>query len=312
MEEQQIPKLPVSGSSTTADEVARDIRLDGKNVIVTGANTGIGKEACRVFYKMGAQIYMLCRNMEKCNEARTEILNSSAIKNEERLIPMECDLASMGSVRKFSKEWTNLNKPIHILLNNAGVMACPRSTTVDGFEMQFGVNHLGHFLLTNLLIPFLKMAGNARVVTVSSQLHTNSPVRLDICGKTEIYDEWFGNWTAYEISKTANILFSVELDRRFRNDGIRSNSLHPGVINTDLGRHNWFLSSFQFVTKSFLKTIPQGAATSVFVATAPELEGIGGKYFSDCQFFEPKDYATDPNTASQLWELSSKMVNLEE
>jgi len=311
-EQQTRLKLPSFGSSSTADDVSRDIRLDGKNVLVTGANTGIGKECCRVFYKMGANVYMLCRNLEKCNEARSDILKYAALKQEERLVTMQCDLASLGSVRQFGTEWANHNKPIHILLNNAGVMACPRSTTVDGFELQFGTNHLGHFLLTNLLIPFLKMAGNARVVTVSSQAHTSSPVRLDICGKPEIYDEWFGNWTAYGISKTANILFSVELDRRFRNDGIRSNSLHPGVINTDLGRHNWFLSSFQFITNSFFKTIPQGAATSVFVATAPELEGIGGKYFSDCQFFEPKDYATDPNTAAQLWELSSKMVNLEE
>jgi len=314
MEQQQdqpLPKLPsIFGGSSTADDVSRDIRLDGKNVLVTGANTGIGKECCRVFYKMGANVYMLCRNQEKCIEARTDILNSSVLKQEERLVTMQCDLASLASVRQFGTEWANHNKPIHILLNNAGVMACPRSTTVDGFEMQFGTNHLGHFLLTNLLIPYLKMAGNARVVNVSSHAHTGSPIRFDICGKTDVYDQWFGNWLAYSISKTANILFTVELDRRLKKYGIRSNAVHPGVITTDLGRHSWAVSAFYSLGSVFLKNIPQGSATSLFVCSAPELEGIGGKYFSDCQFYSAKDYATNPDTAAELWGMSAKMVNL--
>jgi len=224
---------------------------------------------------------------------------------------MEIDLSSLNSVRQFVDRWYALNLPIHILLNNAAVMACPRSTTVDGFEMQFGTNHLGHFLLTNLLLPYLKQAGNARVVNVSSYGHTMSGIRFDVCGKTDIYDEWFGDWKAYSISKTANILFSVELDRRYRNDGIRSFSLHPGVISTELGQHNFFADIFYSFGKSALKSIPQGAATSVLACTAPELEGVGGYYFSDCNIVNAKSYATNPDTAAELWELSKKMVKLD-
>jgi len=254
---------------------------------------------------------MLCRDIAKGNEAKTEILNSSELKQEERLIVMVCDLASLNTIKIFGEQWRNLNLPIHVLLNNAGIMACSRSTTVDGFEMQFGVNHLGHFLLTNLLIPYLKLSGNARVVNVSSSAHTGSDIRFDVCGKTKIYDEWFGNWKAYSISKTANILFTVELDLRYKNDGIRSNALHPGVISTQLGKNNFWAGAFFSVGKSYCKTIPQGAATSVLVCTAPELEAVGGCYFSDCQKANPKSYAVDTQKSSYLWELSKKMLKLE-
>jgi NAD(P)-dependent dehydrogenase (short-subunit alcohol dehydrogenase family) len=311
MVEEVVGKLPSHFSAnSTAEEVARNIRLDGKNVLVTGANTGIGKECCRVLYKMGANVYLLCRNVQKGEEAKAEILKGSEQKDEQRLVVMMLDLSSLNSVREFCNQWANVNLPIHVLLNNAGVMACPRSTTVDGFEMQFGTNHLGHFLLTNLLIPYLKEARNSRVINVSSIAHTGSAIRFDVCGKTNIYDEFFGDWKAYSISKTANILFSVELDRRYKSDGIRSNSLHPGSIGTDLGRNNFWASTFYSLVKSYIKSIPQGAATSIVAATATELEGVGGKYFVDCQYATPKDYAIDPDTASQLWELSAKWVKL--
>jgi NAD(P)-dependent dehydrogenase (short-subunit alcohol dehydrogenase family) len=281
-------------------------------VVVTGANTGIGKECCRVFYKMGANVFMLCRNVEKANQAMQEILTGSEIKEEDRIHVMELDLSSLGSVRNFGEEWRKINLPIHILLNNAGIMACPRSTTVDGFEMQFGTNHLGHFLLTNILLPYLKQAGSARVVNVSSAAHTGSNIRFDVCGKTAIYDEWFGDWKAYSISKTANILFSVELDRRYKNDGVRSFSLHPGAIATELGRNNFFADKFISWGKSWLKTVPQGASTSIVACTAPELEGTGGIFLSDCQISTPKSYAVDTDSSAQLWELSKKMVKLDE
>jgi NAD(P)-dependent dehydrogenase (short-subunit alcohol dehydrogenase family) len=306
-----VGKLPLHfGDKSTAEEVARNIRLDGKNVLVTGASAGIGKESCRVFYKMGANVYLLCRNIQKGEEVRAEILKNSEQKDEQRLVVMQLDLSSFNSVREFCNQWANINLPIHILLNNAGVMAIPRATTEDGFEMQFATNHLGHFLLTNLLIPYLKAARNSRVVNVSSMAHTGSPIRFDVCGKTNIYEEFFGDWKAYSISKTANILFTVELDRRYKNDGIRSNCLHPGTIGTDLGKENFLVTTFFAIAKNFIKTIPQGAATSVLAATATELEGVGGRYLSDCQFATPKDYAIDPETAAQLWELSSKWVKL--
>jgi len=261
---------------------------------------------------MGANVFMLCRDPDRGNSAREDIIKELGDTVQDKLHLMRCDLASFQSVREFSAEWEKLDLPLHILLNNAGVMVCPKSLTVDGFETQFGVNHLGHFLLTNLLLPSLKRAGSARVVNVSSMGHQMSGIRFDVCGKTDIYDEWFGDWKAYGISKTANILFSNEIDRRYQADGIRSNSLHPGSIATELGRNHWAASFFYTVAKFFNKTIPQGAATSIYVATAPELEGVGGKYFSDCAIAVPADHAVQEADAKKLWELSEKWVGLDQ
>jgi retinol dehydrogenase-12 len=305
-------KLPPFTINSTAIEVARDIRLDGLNIVITGANTGIGKECARVFYKMGGNVFIVGRSVDKCNAAKEDILKQDSNPQEERLHVLQCDLASFKSIREFGAEWENLNLPLHILLNNAGIMACPCSTTVDGFETQFGVNHLGHFLLTHLLLPSLKRAGKARVVNVSSLAHNGSDIRFDVCGKTDIYKEMFGDWKAYSISKTANILFSNELDRRYKGEGIRSNSLHPGIINTDLGRHSFLVSTFHTIANYFCKTTEQGAATSVLACTAPELEDVGGKYLSDCQLATPKSYTNNEEHAKQLWELSMKWVGLSE
>jgi retinol dehydrogenase-12 len=298
------------GEKSTAEEVARDIRLDDKNVIVTGANSGIGKECSRVLCKMGANVYMLCRDPGRGTSSRDDIIKELGETVAGRLHLMKCDLASFKSIREFSAEWEKLDLPLHILLNNAGIMACPRSETEDGFETQFGVNHLGHFLLTNLLLPSLKKAGSARVVNVSSNSHRISGIRFDVCGKTDIYDEWWGSWKAYGISKSANILFTNELDRRYKADGIHSNSLHPGVITTELGKTHWASPIMAFLGKFFNKTIPQGAATSIYVATAPELEGVGGKYFSDCAIAVPENATENEDDAKKLWELSEKWVGL--
>jgi len=312
-EETNKPFYPKSifGASSTAEQVARDIRLDDKNAIVTGANTGIGKETVRVLCKMGATVWMACRDEQKAESAKNDIVKEVGENFTEKIHVMACDLGSFASVRAFVDEWNKLDIPLHILINNAGIMACSRSTTVDGFETQFGVNHLGHFLLTNLLLPRLKQAGNARVVNVSSLAHTGSGIRFDVCGKTDVYNEFFGNWKAYSISKTANILFSIELDRRYKDEGIRSNSLHPGSIGTELGRHNLLAEIFYTIGRVFNKSIPQGAATTVYVATAPELESIGGKYFSDCKLAPPATHAKSEKDAQQLWELSLKWVGLE-
>jgi len=222
-----------------------------------------------------------------------------------------CDLASFKSIHKFVDEWNKLDLPLHILVNNAGVMAIPRSMTADGYEMQFGINHLGHFLLTNLLLPSLKKANNARVVVVSSKAHFDSDIRFDTCGKMDIYNEFFGDWKAYCISKTANVLFSMELDRRYKEYGIHSNSLHPGNIWTDLGRSSTPVQIYYSISRFFLKTMSQGAATTVYVATAPELEGVGGKYFSDCQISDPASHVTLA-AAKKLWTLSEKWVGITE
>jgi len=310
--EEDKPFYPKSkfGANSTADQVARDITLQDKNTIVTGSNTGIGKETARVLCKMGANVFMACRDIQKAESAKIDILKEIGENFSEKLHVMGCDLGSFASIRAFVDEWNKLDIPLHILINNAGVMSCPRSTTVDGFETQFGVNHLAHFLLTNLLLPSLRKAGTARVVNVSSIAHNGVGIRFDVCGKTDIYNEFLGNWKAYSISKTANILFSNELDRRYKDEGIRSNALHPGAIGTDLGRNNIFAGIFYTLAHVFIKSIPQGAATTVYVATAPELESIGGKYFEDCKLAPPATHAKSEKDAQQLWELSLKWVGL--
>uniref|UniRef100_A0A6B2LBY6 Uncharacterized protein n=1 Tax=Arcella intermedia TaxID=1963864 RepID=A0A6B2LBY6_9EUKA len=286
--------------------------MDGKVVLITGANTGIGKETARVLAKAGATVYMICRDAKRGGEARAHILQELGEKASERVVMMQCDLGSLESIQNFALAWREVDLPIDILINNAGIMACPKSTTVDGFETQFGVNHLGHFLLTNLLIPYLKRSGKARVVSVSSMAHKASGIRFDVCGKTDVYDEFFGHWTAYGISKTANILFALELDKRYKDAGIRSNALHPGTIATELGRNNMGASLFYTVGSLFCKSVPEGAATSVLVAVAPQLDDVGGYYFSDCNITPQSAHAANLADAQRLWEESEKWVNLQE
>lgn len=239
--------------------------------------------------------------------------------------------------------WKQIDQPLHILVNNAGVMITPYMKTKEGFEFQFGVNHLGHFLLTNKLLPWLKL-GNffllpsffpfpfgfqvlkqriscnfgcnisagvpSRVINLSSLAHVAFSVRLEALGNKDLYEEYFGDHKAYSMSKSCNILFSMELDRRMQEEGvdIRSNAVHPGVIPTDLGRYMPLLYQFGFKLLGVVnKSIPQGAATTVYVATAPELADVGGKYFSDCAVTEPAKHITSENARS-LWELSEKLI----
>jgi NAD(P)-dependent dehydrogenase (short-subunit alcohol dehydrogenase family) len=218
--------------------------------------------------------------------------------------------------------WEEKDEPIHILVNNAGVMITPYMKTKEGFEFQFGVNHLGHFYLTTQLLPWLKRGTRicahkvtpgapARVVNLSSLAHIGFAIRIEALGKKDLYDEFFGDCKAYSMSKSCNILFSMELDRRMQEEGydIRSNAVHPGVINTDLGRYMGGLYQLGFsLLGAVNKSIPQGAATTVLVATAPELDGVGGKYFSDCSITQPASHITLEN-AKKLWELSESYVS---
>jgi len=292
-------------SSSTAEQTARDVDLSGKNVIVTGGNTGIGIETARVLAARGAHVVIACRSPDKGQKAVEEI--KAKLPNA-HVESMKLDLASLASVREFADEFKRMDRPLHILINNAGVMACPYQKTADGFEMQFGTNHLGHFLLTNLLVEPLERGAPSRVVVVSSHAHTASDVKFDNLQG----DKGYSAFNAYSQSKTANILFANEFNKRFQSRGIYANSLHPGVINTEVSRHSTAAAIFYNVsdTLRLIKTIPQGAATQVYVATAPELEKVGGKYFSDCNEAVPKPYAVDPAIASQLWDISAELVHL--
>jgi len=207
--------------------------------------------------------------------------------------------------------------PIFITTHNRGVMACPYAKTVDGFEMQIGTNHLGHFLLTNLLIPSLKAGAPSRVVSVASTGHKLSGINWNDLQSEKSYSRWY----AYSQSKSANILFAIEFNKRYSSQGIYANALHPGVIGaTDLARYMPFgigaMSGDSYMVHALekiylLKSIPQGAATQVFVAIAPEMERVGGLYFWDCHPTSPSAHASNDEDASRLWEESVKLVGLE-
>jgi len=299
------------GAKSTAEEVVKDVDLHGKNIIVTGSNTGIGLETARVLAKQGAHVIMACRDVNKASTAASGFIEQAPGGVE----VLELDLSSLASVRKFVEEFNAQNIPLHVLINNAGVMACPYMKTKDGFENQLGTNHLGHFLLTTLLIPRLKEGAPSRVINVSSLAHKYSGIKFDDLQSEKSYDQW----KVYGQSKSANILFAIELTKRYSNEGIYANALHPGVIiSTDLLRHQSATKIPGFYTLSkplewigWLKTIPQGAATQVYVATAPELEGVGGRYFSDCNFATPRPHATNEEDAARLWEVSKELVGLE-
>jgi len=295
-------------SHSTAEEAAGNIDLRGKNIIITGANSGIGLESAKVLSKHGASVIMACRDPVKSQKALEEV---QAYSGNNNVRTMALDLTDLDSVRKFVREYneTTNSAPVNVLMNNAGVMATPYGKTKQGFELQFGTNHLGHFLLTNLLLPNLKAGSPSRVINVSSAAHTMNGINWDDIN----WEKKYKPWGAYGQSKTANILFSVELTKRYAGDGIFSNALHPGVItSTSLYVHSGGFMAFMLgaYSKFAGKNVPQGASTQVYMATAPELERVGGNYFSNCAQTSPKKYATNEENATKLWEYSAKAVGL--
>nr|XP_046254608.1 retinol dehydrogenase 13 [Scatophagus argus]XP_046254609.1 retinol dehydrogenase 13 [Scatophagus argus]XP_046254610.1 retinol dehydrogenase 13 [Scatophagus argus]XP_046254611.1 retinol dehydrogenase 13 [Scatophagus argus]XP_046254612.1 retinol dehydrogenase 13 [Scatophagus argus] len=287
------------------------VRLDGKTVLITGANTGIGKETSRELACRGARVVMACRDLTRAEQAAEEIRRSTGNGN---VVIRHLDLASLYSVRQFAKDFLESEDRLDILINNAGVMMCPRWLTEDGFETQLAVNHLGHFLLTNLLLPKLRSSTPSRVVTVSSIAHRGGRIDFD--------DLFFSRrpyspLESYRQSKLANVLFSRELARRLKGSGVSSFCLHPGVIRTELGRHvqSWVpLLGILLSLPSLLlmKTPTQGSQTTVYCAVTPGLEGRSGRYFSDCAEKEAAPEGQDDMAARRLWEESARLVGLKE
>ncbi|XP_066280167.1 retinol dehydrogenase 12-like [Branchiostoma lanceolatum] len=287
-------------------------RLDGKTVVITGANTGIGKETARDIAKRGARVILACRDLTKAEAAAAEIRHDTGNGN---VVIEKLDLASLKSVREFAARVNAKESRLDILINNAGIMTCPQWKTKDGFEMQFGTNHLGHFLLTNLLLDLLKKSAPSRVVNVSSLAHTGGHIHFDDINLERSYNPI----KAYCQSKLANVLFTKELDRKLQGTGVTTYSLHPGSIPSELQRHldasyGWlyfflkplFIAGLWF----FGKTRQQGAQTSIHCAVSEGLETSSGQYFTDCAPTEPIPEAKDEAVAKKLWELSEKMVGL--
>lgn len=304
------------GASTT-DQVIEGISLKGKLAVVTGASSGLGQETSRVLAAAGATVLMVARNEDALEGVAQEIRQQHP---EAQLLTQIMDLADLNSVRSAAMAILQRTDEIQLLINNAGVMACPLMRTAQGFEMQFGTNHLGHFLLTELLSPALVKGAPGRVINLSSAGHKFGPFNFD---DPDYHHREYDKWQAYGESKTANILFSVGLDLRMRDRGVRAFAVHPGMIMTNLARHLKPADITALTDRSpsseplAFKTVEQGAATSVWAATAAELALEGGIYLEDCQIANAaagdgvrgiESYAIDSAAAEQLWSLSEDLV----
>uniref|UniRef100_A0A3B3SMR9 Si:dkey-23o4.6 n=2 Tax=Paramormyrops kingsleyae TaxID=1676925 RepID=A0A3B3SMR9_9TELE len=283
------------------------VHLSGKTVLITGANTGIGKETARDMARRGARVVMACRDLIRAERAANEIRRSTGNCD---IVVRQLDLASLYSVRQFAKEYNATEERLDVLINNAGVMMCPKWLTEDGYETQLAVNHLGHFLLTNLLLGKLKSSAPSRVVNVSSMAHKCGEIHFDdLCFEKRPYNAL----VSYRQSKLANVLFSKELACRMKGTGVSSFSLHPGIIRTELSRHveRWSLLLKVLLAipcMLLMKTPWQGAQTSIYCAVTEGLEDKSGCYFSDCAVKEPAPEGNDSQTALRLWEVSVQMV----
>jgi len=296
---------------STAEQVSEGIDLSGKHAIVTGANTGIGLETARVLALRGSSVTMACRDLEKAQAARRRIVAESGGRiAQDSLRPLHLDLASLDSVRAFAREFLATHQPIHLLINNAGVMLPDRRETRDGFEAHLGINHLGHFLLTQLLLDRVCASAPARIVNVSSdamQFASLTPKFSDLNWEKRR----FSGWRSYGDSKLMNLLFSNELNRRLAGSGVVAFALHPGMVTTELARdQHWWMKLVGIAMLPFMKNVERGAATSVYVATASELPERSESYFADCAPARSGKLAGDRSVEEDLWKLSEQLTSL--
>lgn len=282
----------------------------GKTAVITGANTGIGFEAALDLAGKGYDVTLACRDDAKAEAAAARI--RGAVPGAQ-VSTLHLDLSDLDSVRDASKRLQDSPKQIDVLLNNAGVMACPYMTTKQGFEYQFGTNHLGHFLLTTSLLPKLQdNPGSVRIVNVASAAHAFGKVNFDSFRSSKGYKEW----PAYGQSKLANVMFTYELARRLQNTpgSPAVNALHPGIVRTELGRY-LLSDDASFLTKAmwslmtpFTKTPVQGAQTSIYLSSSPDVEGISGKYYADCRPISSTPASYDLEVARKLYDVSQELV----
>jgi NAD(P)-dependent dehydrogenase (short-subunit alcohol dehydrogenase family) len=316
------------GATSTTDDVLSGVNLKGKRILVTGVSAGLGVETARALAAHGAQVVGAARNLGKAEVATTQV-RSAAAAGGGSFEMVALDLANLKSVRTCADALLAKGEPFDVVIANAGVMATPFGHTVDGFETQFGTNHLGHFVLVNRIAPLIRAGG--RLVNLSSAGHRFADVDLeDPNFERTPYDPF----VAYGRSKTANILYAVAFDRRHRPRGIRASAVHPGGIHTELGRHlgpSHTQTMVEQINKQLAaegkppyqwKTIPQGAATSVWTAVVASPEEIGGSYCENCHVGRVvadkvtisvvsegvRRYALDPANAEALWNKSEQMV----
>ncbi len=321
--------MAIYGAETTTDEILEGLDLNGRHFMITGASSGLGEESARALSNAGATVTMLARNQDKLDAAVERIKTNVPMAGIQTGI---VDLADLSSIRSYAEGFLQKETTIDVLINNAGIMACPFMQTKDGYEMQFGTNHIGHFLLTNLLMPAILKGQSPRIINLSSAGHTHSDVNLEDPNyeKTE-----YNAWESYGRSKSANIHFTRELVRRYESE-LQSFAVHPGVIITELGRHltpelmeemvervkarSTSSSEAKETGGLPFKSMEAGAATQVWAATTSDLEENNGAYLGDCQVGveggNPSEngylpYIYNEETAKELWALSEQLVQQE-
>ncbi len=279
--------------------------MKGKIALVTGANSGTGKWTAIALAEQGARVVMLCRNRQRGEEALAEVKRFSQNDDVELML---CDLASMDSIHEFSKVFHEKYEYLDILINNAGVILPKRQETKDGFELQFGVNHLGHFLLTNLLLDLILKSSSARIVVVSSGAHKAGKIHFNDLQLKNSYNLI----KAYSQSKLANLLFAYELARRLKDKKVTVNALHPGAVATNMGidRQTGFGGLITKILKPFFQTPKEGASTAVYLAISNEVEGITGKYFYNKKSINSSKESYDEKLQEKLWMVSAMLVGL--
>ena len=279
--------------------------MEGKNCLITGATSGIGRATALALSKMGANIFFIARNPHKAEELRKEIKEISS-KDPHVIV---ADLSSLKQIKRAAEEYKYLNKPIDVLLNNAGIMSLNRNVTVDGFEEVFAVNHLAYFSLTLRLLDRILESSSARIVNVASGAHSFvNRMNLDDLNS----ENSFKTMQVYGQSKLANILFTKKLSKLIQNKGVTVNCLHPGFVSTSIGTQNKsIIGNLLFnLARPFARTSEKGAETSIYLCSSPEVSGISGEYFFDCQIKETSEGAQNLSDADKLWQISSELTGI--
>jgi NAD(P)-dependent dehydrogenase (short-subunit alcohol dehydrogenase family) len=280
--------------------------MKGKTVLITGATSGIGRSTARELARQGATLFLVCRDPKRGEQTIAEIGDATGNRDLHLLVG---DLASQADVRRLAGEFLATGRPLHVLLNNAGVVNLKHELTCDGIETVFAVNHLAYFLLTLLLLDRLKESAPSRIVNVASDAHKFGKMDFDDLGGERGY-RWM---RSYGQSKLANILFTRELARRLAGSGVTVNCLHPGAVATGLGKNNgaWAQRLINFLGV-FFRNPDRGAETSVHLAASPAVEGVSGKYFYNCKEHRPSAAAANDDDARRLWQVSAEMTGMRE
>ena len=321
--ESQKPINSGFNSKSNADEIIKGIDLTGKIAVITGGYSGIGLETTKELVNAGAEVFIPAKRTSLAAE------NLQGVVTKEKIIEM--DLSDLNSVKSFTDSFKESNNKLDLLINNAGIMACPETRIGKNWESQFAINHIGHFLLTKELMPLMSNAEGARFVSLSSSAHSLTPILWDdIHFENNKYDKWM----AYGQSKTASSLIAIEFNNKMQDKGVNGFSVHPGGIMTPLQRHlkneemvalGWLKEdgSPSDLAKNFFKTPSQGASTTLWCATSPKLKDVGGVFCEDCdiakkksevdeslqRYFGVADWAVDTNEASKLWEATENMLS---